>query len=89
VKHFLVNGVRLTHVASPAEENEMANKLIRFPVHCPICKKEWTSALEQGEILDALDNDKPIRVYAQCHSESWDLGQPEREILSGIARTAA
>ena len=49
----------------------MTEVFIRFPVHCPICKQEWTSSRTKSEILDALDNNKPIRAYAECHD--WHI----------------
>jgi hypothetical protein len=59
---------------------------IRFPVHCPICKKEWTSARTKSEILGALDNSTPISAYAECHDWHWDLSGTEREELAARVR---
>jgi len=61
----------------------------RFPVHCPICKQEWTSSRTKSEILDALDSNKPLRVYAECHDWHWDLSTIERAELSRRIRPAA
>ncbi|MGO9934662.1 MAG: hypothetical protein ACLPV8_23005 [Steroidobacteraceae bacterium] len=60
----------------------MTEVFIRFPVNCPICKHEWISSRTKSEILDALDKDKPIRVYAECHDWHWDLGESERTELA-------
>jgi hypothetical protein len=59
---------------------------IRFPVHCPVCKQEGTSQRTKGEILDALDNNKPIRAYAGCHDWHWDLTESERNELAAKVR---
>ena len=66
----------------------MTEVFIRFPVLCPVCKKEWTSQRTKSEILDALDNNKPIRAYAECHDWHWDLNEGERAELSRRARSA-
>jgi hypothetical protein len=58
----------------------MIDKLITFRIHCPLCQQEWTSALSQSEISDALDKGLPIRVYASCHG-SWDLSESDRQQL--------
>ena len=64
----------------------MTEVFIRFPVLCPICKQEWTSSRTKTEILDALDNDKPIKVYAECHDWHWELSDKDRAELSRKAR---
>jgi hypothetical protein len=64
----------------------MTEVFIRFPVHCPICKREWTSQRTKPEILDAFDNNKPIRVYAECHDWHWDLSESERNELAARVR---
>lgn len=65
----------------------MTEVFIRFPVHCPICKHEWPSQRTKGEILDALDNNKPIRTYAECHDWHWDLSESERNELAARVRS--
>jgi hypothetical protein len=45
-------------------------------------------ALNQRDIIEALDANKPIRVYTICHDVSFDLNDFERERLSNAARTA-
>jgi hypothetical protein len=60
---------------------------IRFPVRCPVCKHEWTSQRTKHELLDALDNNKPIRAYAECHDWHWDLTDSERQELSVRVRS--
>ncbi len=71
------------------KESAVTEVFIRFPVHCPICKKEWTSSRTKSEILDALDNNKPIRAYAECHDWHWDLSEIDRVALSKRAHSAA
>ena len=66
----------------------MTEVFIRFPVHCPVCNQEWTSQRTKRELLDALDNNRAIRVYAECHDWHWDLNESERAELSKRARVA-
>ena len=70
------------------KESAVTEVFIVFPVHCPVCKQEWTSRRTKGEILDALDHNKPIRAYAECHDWHWDLNDSERAELSRRARSA-
>jgi hypothetical protein len=58
----------------------------RFPVHCPVCKQEWMSARTKSEIQEALDSNKPISAYAECHDWHWDLGESERKELAARVR---
>jgi hypothetical protein len=60
----------------------MDTKVIRFPVHCPTCRKEWTYGLPQGQILGALNTGTAIPVYAACHNQTWNLSASERENLA-------
>jgi hypothetical protein len=59
----------------------VGDKLIRFPVHCPTCRKEWTSALNRDELTDALRGCSAIRICAECYDAAWDLTQVERDDL--------
>jgi hypothetical protein len=65
----------------------MTERLLKFPVHCPICNAEWTCALSVSEIKDSLANGTPIRAYAECHDWGWDLKEHERETLAAKLRT--
>jgi hypothetical protein len=40
----------------------------------------------KGEILAALDDNKPIRAYAECHDWHWDLSESERNALAAKVR---
>jgi hypothetical protein len=64
------------------KESAVTEVFVRFPVHCPICKQEWTSQRTKREILDALDTGKPIRAFAECHDWHWDLTDVERKELA-------
>ena len=64
----------------------MTEVFFRYAVHCPVCKQEWTSQGTKNEILAALDNDKPIRAYAECHDWHWDLSESERRALAAKLR---
>jgi hypothetical protein len=52
-----------------------------------VCEHEWTSQRTKRELLDALDNNKPIRAYAECHDWHWDLSDSERQELSARVRS--
>ena len=65
----------------------MTEVFIRFPVHCPVCKKESTSARTKSEILDALASNKPIGAYAECHDWHWNLSESERKDLAARVRS--
>jgi hypothetical protein len=64
----------------------MTERLLKFPVKCPICGTEWTSALSVSEIKDSLDKGTPIRAYAECHDWAWDMKEEERQALSAKIR---
>jgi hypothetical protein len=72
--------------ATCLKEFAVTEVFIRFPVNCPVCKQEWTSHQTKRELLDALDNNKPIRVYAECHDWHWDLNEAERKELAARVR---
>jgi hypothetical protein len=36
--------------------------------------------------LDALENNKPIRAFAECHDWHWDLNETERKELAARVR---
>ena len=67
-------------------ERAVTEVFIRFPVHRPVCKQEWTSQRTKRELLDAIENNKPIRVHAECHDWHWDLGENERKELADKIR---
>jgi hypothetical protein len=71
------------------QETAVTEVFFRFPVHCPICKQEWSSSRTKSDIVDALDNNKALRVYAECHDWHWDLTAAERSELSRRIRPAA
>ena|ERR1700674_5182594 len=63
------------------QQTNVTERLLKFPVNCPICKTEWTCALSVIEIKESLDNGTPIRAYAKCHDWTWDLKEEERQAL--------
>jgi hypothetical protein len=63
----------------------METKVIRFPVYCPACRKEWTYGLPQDQILNSLNIGAMISVYAACHNMTWNLNAGEREDLAARA----
>jgi hypothetical protein len=44
---------------------------VRFPVRCPVCRQEITAEYRTADLLGALINGRPIRLYASCHDASW------------------
>ena len=60
----------------------MTERLLKFPVKCPICATEWTCALSVTQIKEALDKGTPIPAYAECHDWHWDLKEDERAVLA-------
>jgi len=65
----------------------MTERLLKFPVKCPICGTEWTTALSVSAIKESLDKGTPIRAYAECHDWGWDLKEEERQALAARIRT--
>jgi hypothetical protein len=64
----------------------MTERLLKFPVRCPICATEWTCALSVSQIKESLDQGTPIRAYAECHDWHWDLKEEERQALAAKIR---
>ena len=60
----------------------MTERLLKFPVKCPICATEWTCALSVTEIKESLNQGTPIPAYAECHDWHWDLKEEERKVLA-------
>lgn len=50
---------------------------VRFPVSCPICRKELIAEYRPTDIVGALINNRPIRLYAACHDKSWNASYVE------------
>jgi hypothetical protein len=64
---------------------------IRFPISCPVCRKETIAEYRTADIVGALINSRPIRLYAQCHDRSWIASYIEVQQIRahlGAARTA-
>jgi len=59
---------------------------LRYLVQCPVCGQEFVAARTQGELQDALDNNKPIKAYAECHDWHWELGESARAAISKLVR---
>lgn len=49
----------------------MSILIIRIPVTCPVCDSTVTTAFNAAEMLDALLNSRPVRLYAGCHNIAW------------------
>jgi hypothetical protein len=63
----------------------MDTKVIRFPVNCPSCQKEWTYGLPQDQILGARNTDAAIPAYVACHNQTRNVSESEREDLAARA----
>jgi hypothetical protein len=44
---------------------------VRFTVSCPVCRREALAEYRYADLLGALINHRPIRLYAACHDTSW------------------
>jgi hypothetical protein len=44
---------------------------VSFPVNCPVCRQEVMAEYRHSDLLGALINHRPIRLYAPCHDTSW------------------
>jgi hypothetical protein len=64
----------------------MTERLLKFPVKCPICNTEWPCALSVTQIKESLANGSPIRAYAECHDWHWELKEEERQALAAKIR---
>jgi hypothetical protein len=63
----------------------MKTKVVRFPVFCPTCRKEWTYGLPQAQNLDSLNTGAAIPAYTARHNRTWNLSASERENLAAGA----
>jgi hypothetical protein len=58
---------------------------VRFPVNCPVCRREALAEYRYADLLGALINHRPIRLYAACHDTSWAASYVEvQQIRSRI-----
>jgi hypothetical protein len=66
----------------------MSEPLLRFPVICPMCRREELAALPTAYVAAALLQGSAIQLYARCHDVHWNAQPLEvdqlREYL-GIA----
>lgn len=53
--------------------------VIRFPVSCPICRKEVITEYRRPDVVGALLNDRPIRLYAPCCDKTWTAAYIEMQ----------
>jgi hypothetical protein len=53
--------------------------LVRVPVSCPICRKEVLAEYRRADLVGALLNDRPMRLYAPCCEKSWTAGYIEMQ----------
>jgi hypothetical protein len=56
---------------------------VRFPVNCPICRKEVIAEYRAVDIVGALINGRPIHLYAACHDKSWIASYVEVQQIRG------
>jgi hypothetical protein len=54
-------------------------RLVRFPVSCPTCRKEVIAEYRETDVVGALVNDRPIQLYAPCCQASWTAGYIEMQ----------
>lgn len=56
---------------------------VRFPVSCPVCRKEVIAEYRPVDIVGALINGRPIHLYAACHDRSWIASYIEIQQIRG------
>jgi hypothetical protein len=66
----------------------MADALVRVPVVCPECEREWLTEFSMAALAEALDTGVSIRLYARCHDRVWQATETEREQLSAYLAVA-
>lgn len=70
-------GAGILNVEAQKKHPIMAIPIIRLPVTCPICQSEVVTAFNAAEMVEALLNSKPPRLYASCHDTSWFASESE------------
>jgi hypothetical protein len=59
----------------------MVQALVRVPVVCPECGREWLTEFPATPLAAALDSGTSIALYARCHDRAWQASNTEREQL--------
>ena len=67
----------------------MSEPLLRFPVVCPMCRREELAVLPTGYVAAALLKGSIIQLYASCHDVYWDARPIEVEQLREYLGIAA
>jgi hypothetical protein len=57
----------------------MENALLRIPVACPKCGREFLNEFPIASITEALAAGESIRLYVNCHDKAWQASVLERE----------
>jgi hypothetical protein len=55
------------------------DRLVQFPVTCPICSKARIAEYRRADVVGALLNDRAIRLYAPCCDKTWTAGYVEMQ----------
>ena len=82
-----MGGKSLLYCGMPDDE-----RLVRFPVSCPTCRKEVIAEYRETDVVGALVNDRSIHLYAPCCQASWTAGYIEMQQIRayfGAARLDA
>jgi hypothetical protein len=58
-------------------------RAVRFPVSCPVCRRESIAEYRHADLIGALINHRPIRLYAPCHDTSWAASYVEIQRIRG------
>jgi hypothetical protein len=66
----------------------MEKTLVRVPVVCPECGREWLTEFSALALAEALDVGASIRLYARCHDRVWAATAPERDQLRAYLEVA-
>ena len=73
-----MGGKSLLYCGMPDDE-----RLVRFPVSCPTCRKEVIAEYRETDVVGALVNDRSIHLYAPCCQASWTAGYIEMQQIRG------
>jgi hypothetical protein len=53
--------------------------VIRFPVLCPLCRKETLAESSVSLVAEALMRHEALPLTSSCHGLTWAAGDIERE----------
>jgi hypothetical protein len=61
--------------------------MFKFPVKCPVCRREQIIELPKLRIVAALVGFQPIQLHTTCHDQFWNANAAEMEQLREFVAT--